>query len=177
MKIKYFFAIAVISFFLLMLYGGSLCAADKTGFVNLIEVMNESNAGKKLAEDLRKSMEKDRAAVLEQERELKKIKEEIDASGSKLKESEIREKKTVFEKKLQAFREAANDFNGRFRKKEQEIVAKLMPEILKTVAAIAEKDNYTMIVDPQLSQIAYFSRGSNLTKKVLREFNKSYKGE
>ena len=177
MKSKCLFVSGVVLIFLLTVCGGSVHAVDKTGFVNLREVMNKSNAGKKLAEDLSKSMEKDRAAIMEQDRELKKLKEEIDTQASKLKENELKEKKTIFEKKLQAFKDSVNEFNSRFRLKEQEIVVKLMPEILKTVAAIAKKEKYTMIVDPQISQIAYYSPGSDLTKRVLREFNKSYKGE
>lgn len=174
MKGKHFFVSGVVLVFLLTVFAGSVHAVDKTGFVNLREVMNKSNAGKKRAEDLNKSMEKDRAAIMEQDKELKKLKEEIDKQGAKLKEDELKEKKTAFEKKLQVFKDSVNEFNSRFRQKEQEIVVKLMPEILKTVAEIAKKDKYTMIVDPQISQIAYYSPGSDLTKRVLREFNKSY---
>lgn len=177
MKCKCLVVSGVILVFLLTFFGGSVHAVDKTGFVNLREVINKSNAGKKLAEDLKKSMEKDRAALIEKDKDLKKLKEEIDAQVSKLKQNEIKEKKTIFEKKLEVFKDTVNEFNSRFRQKEQEIVVKLMPEILKTVATIAKKGKYTMIVDPQISQIAYFSPRSDLTKWVLREFNKSYKGE
>ncbi len=177
MKSKHFFVSSIVLVFLLAVFGGSVHAVDKTGFVNIREVINKSNAGKKLAEDLKKSMEKDRAALIEKDKELKKLKEEIDAQVSKLKENELKEKKTIFEKKLEVFKDTVNAFNSRFRQKEQEIVVNLMPEILKTVATIAKKGKYTMIVDPQISQIAYFSPGSDLTKWVLREFNKSYKGE
>lgn len=174
---KYFFVSGVILVFLLTILGGSAHAVDKTGFVNLRDVINKSNAGKKLAEDLKRSMEKERESLIEKDKELKKLKEEIDAQAPKLKENELKQKKTNFEKKLQVFKDAVNEFNSGFRQKEQEIVVKLMPEILKTVATIAKKGKYTMIVDPQISQIAYFSRGSDLTKQVLRDFNKSYKGE
>ena len=177
MKSKYFLVSSIVLVFLLTVFGGSSHAVDKTGFVNLREVINKSDAGKKLAEDLKKSMEKDRAALIEKDKELKKLKEEIDAQSSKLKENELKEKKTIFEKKLQAFKDSVNEFNSRFRQREQDVVVKLMPEILKTVATIAKKGKYTMIVDPQISQIAYYSPGSDLTKRVLREFNKSYRGE
>ncbi len=174
MKSKYFLVSSIVLVFLLAVFGGSVHAADKTGFVNLRKVMNESDAGKKLAENLNKSMEKDRTAIMEQDKELKKLKEEIDKQTPKLKEDELKEKKTAFEKKLQSFQTSINEFNTKFRKKEQEIVGKLMPEILKTVAMIAKKGKYTMIVDPQVSQIAYFLPGSEVTRWVLREFNKSY---
>lgn len=177
MKSKYFLVSSIVLVFLLTFFGGSALAIDKTGFVNLREVINKSNAGKKLAEDLKKSMENDRATLIEKDKELKILKEEVDVQASKLKENDLKEKRTIFEKKLRVFKDAVNEFNSRFRQKEQEIVVKLMPEILKTVAVIAKKGKYTMIVDPQISQLAYFSRGSDLTKQVLREFNKSYKGE
>lgn len=177
MKRKHFFVSGVALVFLWTIFGGSVHAVDKTGFVRLREVMNKSREGKRLAEDLKKSMEKDRTVIMEQDRELKKLKDEIDQQRAKLKEEEIKEKKTVFEKKLQVFKDAVNEFNGRFRQKEQEIVGKLMPEILKIVAEIAKKEKFTMIVDPQISQITYYSPGSDLTKRVLAEFNKSYKNK
>lgn len=177
MKCKHLFVLGAVLVFLWTVFGGAVHAADKIGFVNLRKVMNSSDAGKKLTKKLNQSMEKDRAAILEQDKELKKLKEEIDQQGSKWKAKKIKEKKITFEKKFQIFQISLNEFNVRVRQKEQEIVEKLMPKILEVVAKIAKKEEYTMVVDPQLSQLAFFSPGSDLTKRVLQEFDKSYQDQ
>ena len=63
--------------------------------------------------------------------------------------------------------------------KQQEVAKKMLPEIQKLVQAIGEKEKYTMIIDSnvflQTFNFGYFAKENDLTKRVLDEFNKTYK--
>ena len=59
--------------------------------------------------------------------------------------------------------------------KEQEILKRLIPEILKVVQAIGEKEKYSMIVDISQIPMAYHAKENDITKRVIDEFNKTYK--
>ncbi len=150
-------------------------AAEKIGFVNVQEVMVTSTTGKKEAEDLRKGIEKTKAALQEREAELKKLKEELEKQRPLLKEEALKEKDSVFQKKLRDYQLMVKDSNEEIQAKEQDLQKKMIPEILKLVQAIGEKEKYGMIVDYSLIPLAYHAKENDLTKRVVDEFNKTYK--
>ena len=51
----------------------------------------------------------------------------------------------------------------------------MLPEILKLVQAIGEKEKFTMIIDIGQIPLAYYAKENDLTKRVIEEFNKTYK--
>jgi outer membrane protein len=160
---------------LALAFAASPAAAEKIGFVNVQEVMVTSTVGKKEAEDLKKGIEKTKATLQEREAELKKLKEELDKQRPLLKEEAMKEKELAYQKKLRDYQILVKDSNEELQAKEQDLQKKMIPEILKLVQAIGEKEKYNMIVDYSLIPLAYFAKENDLTKRVVDEFNKTYK--
>ncbi|MFZ4439004.1 MAG: OmpH family outer membrane protein [Syntrophales bacterium] len=150
-------------------------AAEKTGFVDIREIMLTSNAGKKAAEDFKKSFEKDKAAIQEKETELKKLKDELEKQRPLLKEDVMKEKELAYQKKFRDYQIMVKDSNEELQAKDQDLSKKMIPEILKLVQSIGEKEKYSMIVDISAIPLAYYSKENDLTKRVIDEFNKTYK--
>jgi outer membrane protein len=150
-------------------------AAEKTGFVDVREIMLTSSAGKKAAEDFKKAFEKDKAAIQEKEAELKNLKDELEKQRPLLKEEAIKEKETAYQKKFRDYQIMVKDSNEELQAKDQDLSKKIIPEILKIVQAIGEKEKYSMIVDVSAIPLAYYAKENNLTKRVVDEFNKTYK--
>jgi len=165
---------AVLSIFLT---GTLATAAEKIGVVDMREIMMKSDAGKKAAEEFGKLVEKDRAKIQAMEAELKKDKDEIDKQRSVLKESALREKETAHQKKFRDYQLMVKDANEELQMRDQELSKKLIPDILKVVQAIGEKDKYTLIIDVGSIPVAYFAKESNLTARVIEEFNKTFKAK
>jgi outer membrane protein len=163
----------------LALTGSWASAAEKTGFVNIREVMITSNAGKKEIDDIKKSIDKTKAIINERELELSKLKDELEKQKPLLKEEVLKEKELAFQKKLRDYQILVKDSNQDLQVKDEEISKKLYPEILKVVQAIGEREKYSMIVDigqiPVPVPIAYYAKENDLTKRVVEEFNKTYK--
>jgi len=153
-------------------------AAEKIGFVNVQEILFTSNAGKKEHEDIRKGIEKTKAILQEKETELKKLDEELKKQKPLLKEEVFKEKELSFQKKVRDYQILVKDSNEELNVK-QEVAKKMLPEIQKMVQAIGEKEKYTMIIDSnvflQTFNFGYFAKENDLTKRVLEEFNKTYK--
>jgi len=159
----------------LALAGSPAAAAEKTGFVDIRDVMLSSSAGKKAAEDFKKTFEKEKAAIQEKENELKKLKDDLEKQKPLLKEEAMKEKELAYQKKFRDYQILVKDSNEELQAKDQELSKKMIPEILKLVQAIGEKEKYSLIIDISAIPLAYYAKENDLTKRVIEEFNKSYK--
>ena len=159
----------------LLLAAAPAAAAEKTGFVDIREVMLSSNAGKKASDDFKKAFEKNKAAIQERENELKKLKDELEKQRPLLKEEAMKERELSYQKKFRDYQLLVKDSNEELQAKDQDLAKQLIPDILKLVQSIGEKEKFTMIVDVSAIPLAYYSKENELTKRVIEEFNRTYK--
>jgi outer membrane protein len=158
---------------LIFAWSTSAPAADKIGFINLQEIMQNSTAGKKAAEDFKKFYEKETQEIKSSEKELKKMKEELEKQSSIMTQASRSEKEAAYQKKLRDYQLQVNDTNEELKKRDQEMTQKLMPGIIKIVRSIAEKEKYTLVIDVATMPIPYFAKENDFSKKVIDEFNKT----
>jgi len=164
-------AVAVVGL-LLFFWSANSYAQDKIGFINIREVVQSSKAGKKAGEEMKKIADRKQAEITSKERELKGLKNKLDKKSSVMKAAAREKKQSAYQKKLRDYRLLVNDANEELQKKDQEIFKKLMPDILKIVRSIAEKEKYTLIIDVATMPVPYFDKAHDLSKKVISEFNK-----
>jgi len=168
---KSFYLMAVI-IPLFFIWSTSSFAVDKIGFINLQEIMQNSNAGKKAAEDFKKFYEKETQEIKSSEKELKKMKDELEKQSSIMTKNSQKEKETIYQKKLRDYQLLVNDTNEELKKRDQEMTQKLMPGIMKIVRTIAEKEKFTLVIDVATMPIPYYAKENDFSKKVIEEFNK-----
>lgn len=159
--------------FAFFVFSTSSFAVDKIGFINLQEIMQNSNAGKKAADDFKKYYDKETQEIKTAEKELKKMKDELDKQGSIMTQSSQKEKESAYQKKLRDYQLLVNDTNEELKKRDQEMTQKLMPGIMKIVRTIAEKEKYTLVIDVATLPIPYYAKENDFSKKVIDEFNKA----
>ncbi len=166
-------------FVFLSLFLCSTCAfaAEKIGFIDMREIMVKSDAGKKAAEDFGKLYEKDKGSIQAKEAELKKFKDELDKQQTVLTESARKEKEIAYQKKFRDYQLMVKDSNEELQSRDQELSKKLVPDILKVIRAIGDKEKYTVIIDIAAIPIPYFAKENNLTQKIIEEFNKTFKSK
>jgi outer membrane protein len=150
-------------------------AAEKTGFIDLREIMLSSEAGKKASDEFKSAFETNKAAIQQKEDELKKLKEELEKQRTILKEDAYKEKENAYQKKFRDYQLMVKDANEELQNRDQEISKKMIPDIMKVVQAIGEKEKYTMILDVSTIPVAYYNKEYDLTKRVVEEFNKALK--
>ena len=157
---------------LLFVWSTNSLATDKIGFINMREIIQNSTAGKKAGEELKKVAEKKQSSISSAEKELKKMKEELDKQSSILTASAHRDKEAAYQKKLRDYQLLVNDANEELQKRDQDMSQKLLPEILKIVRTIAEKEKFTLVIDVATMPIPYYAKENDFSKKVIEEFNK-----
>jgi outer membrane protein len=158
---------------MLVLMGSRASAAEKTGFVDIKEVMLSSSSGKKVAEEFKKTREK----LQKEDNELKKLKDDLEKQRPLLKEDVAKEKEVAFQKKVRDFQIEVKDSEDEFKAKEQELYKKVIPDIMKIVQAIGEKEKYGMIIDVSILPLVYYAKENDLTRRVIEEFGKTSKSK
>lgn len=150
-------------------------SAEKIGFVDVREIMMNSESGKKAAAEFKGIYEKNRLIIQGRESELQKLKEEIDKQRSILTEAALKDKETAYQTKFREYQVLVKEANDDLQGKDQDLSKNMIPEIQKIVNAIGERDKYTIIIDLSSIPIPYYNKTNDLTKRVMDEFNKSYK--
>jgi outer membrane protein len=158
----------------LVLYGTCAIAADKTGFINIKLILFQSQAGKDAAQKLKGIVDKKKVFIQEKEAELKTLKEDLDKQRAVLTENAYKEKELDYQKKFRDYKRFIEDSNEEMQLKEQELFQKLIPEIMKVVTTIGEKDDYTMIMDIGTGILPYYSKEKDITDEVVEKYNKEY---
>ncbi len=147
-------------------------AAEKIGFVDVREVIAQSDAGKKAQAEFRKIVEKRQGMLKSKEAALKKDKEAYEKQRPGLTEIAAKEKEMELQKKFREFQRLVSQAEDEMQRKDQELSRKLVPEIYKIINAIGEREGYSLILDTNNPVVIYSYRGSNITAQVIGEFNK-----
>jgi outer membrane protein len=158
----------------LVLYGTFAIAADKTAFINVKSILFQSQAGKDAAQELKKIVDKKKVLITEKEEELKALKADLEKQRAVLTENAYKEKELDYQKKFRDYKRFIEDSNEEMQLKEQELFQKLIPEIMKVVSSIGEKEDYTMIVDIGTGLLPYYSKANDITEEVIEKYNKEY---
>jgi outer membrane protein len=170
---KKIFYLTAIMTMLVFAWSANVLAADKIGFINLQEIMQTSNAGKKAADEFKRFYEKETQEIKSMENQLKKMKDELEKQGSVLTQSSRSEKEAAYQKKMRDYQLLVNDTNEELKKRDQEMTQKLMPGIIKIVRSIAEREKYTLVIDVATMPIPYYAKENDFSNKVIEEFNKT----
>lgn len=163
----------------LVVSGTYAAAAEKIGFIDMRQIIILSDAGKEATLELQEFVKKKKTVIDEKEKELKNLQEELQKLKPVLTESAYKEKEIEGQRKYREYKRFIDDFKEEMRIKEQEHEKRLIPEVLKVIQDIGEKEGYTMIVETGVYNpgVAYFDKAQSITKKVIQEFNKVYKSK
>jgi outer membrane protein len=160
----------LMSFVLISING--YAADSKIGFINLREIMQSTNTGKKAGEEFKKLYDKKHEGIAAAESDLRKLKDELDKQGPIMTEDARREKGTTYQRKLRDYQLLIEDTNKEMKVRDEEITSKLIPQITKIVRKVAEKEKYTLVIDVASMPVPYYAKESDFSNKVIEEVNK-----
>lgn len=175
MKKIQWICLTIVLVFVCCLSGSPVLAEEKIGFFSLEQVMKDSTEGKKAVDAITNVANKSKAAIQPKEDELKKLKDELDKQRNVMDPKVLREKETTFQKKLRDFQILVKDSNEELQAKQDEISKEFVPEIMKIVRGIGEKEKYTLIIEVTQFPVPFWDKAKDLTKRITDEFNKTYK--
>lgn len=153
-------------------------SAQRIGFIDMEQIMSQSEAGKKGAADLKASFEKKQQAIQKREAELEKEKEKFkqQQSAGILKESALKELEHEYMVKFREYQKLVADSNEDLAREKQEFMKIMITNVRDIVQKVAEKDGYSLILDVNNPFVIYHSKaGPNISAKIISELNKSYR--
>ena len=162
---------------LLFVWTNTALAADRIGFINMQTIIQNSNAGKKAAEDFKKLFARKQESIKTMENEVKKLKDELDKQGAVMTAGVRGDKEAAYQRKMRDYQILVDDTNKELQKRDQEYSQQLIPEILKVVRTIAEKEKYTLILGVSTMPLPYFDKAGDISRKVIEDFNKTQVGK
>lgn len=158
---------------LIFVWTNTCFAADKIGFINMQEIIQNSTAGKKAAEEFKRIFEKKQDSIKTMENEVKKMKDDLDKQAPMMTASARSDRETAYQRKMRDYQILVDDTNKELQKRDQEYSQKLIPQILKIVRSIAEREKYTLILDFSTMPLPYHDKALDISKRVIEEFNKT----
>lgn len=150
-------------------------AQGRIAFIDMREVMVSSEAGKRASEEFKRTFDRERELIQAREAELKKMKDDIDRQRTVLSESALRERETTYQRRFRDYQILVRDSNEALQSRDQELTKTLLPEVLKVVTAIGEREKYAMIVDISSVPVAYYAKELDITKRIIDEFNRTHR--
>jgi outer membrane protein len=163
---------------ILMLAAGNAYADDiKVGVVDLMKVLNESDAGKKAKTELEAAIKAKQTVIDEKGKEIEKMKGDIEKQSSVLSAEAKKQKQDELEKMIREYQRTVSDSQNDVKKRESELTNGILREIRAIVEKMGKDDGYTMIIENAEGIILYSKKDLDLTDAVIKKYNESKKAK
>ena len=148
-------------------------AQDQIVYLDLDNVVNNTQAGKLILNKIEKSKKTALLKFVNKEKELKKIEDQIKKQKNIISEDELKKKIVEFRKEVSNFQKerqkVSNEFNQKRKKEFEEFFKKITPIIENYVS----ENNIDMVLDKK--NIFVGSKKKNITEEIIRIIDKKIK--
>ncbi len=143
----------------------------KIAYVDMQKALNFCEAGKEAKKQMVAEVEKVQKILAGRQKELERLKEELERRGMVMSEAVRREKEREYQIKLRDFQRLQNDYQDELRRKDRELTEKILKDLEIIVKKIGEEGKYTMILERNQPTIIYISDALDLTEEVIKRFD------
>ncbi|WP_447979691.1 OmpH family outer membrane protein [Candidatus Nitrospira bockiana] len=143
------------------------------GVVDLQKVLMETDAGKKARESLNTFM-KNRQAVIElEEKELKRMEEDLIKQATVLSPNGRKEREEQLRRRVIEFQQRANEMNREVQDKQKEVLEAFRDRAERIVQKVAQQLDLLVVVEKGKGGPTVYSDASlDISDRVIEEFNK-----
>lgn len=149
----------------------AVAAEIKIGFVDLQKALNLSEAGKAAKESIQKRVKTSEEGIEGKQKELKKLKDELEKQGLLLSEEARAAKERDYQQKLKEFQRATKDIQESLQQQDADFTRKILEDLFKVIKTIGEKEGYTVILEQSESSLLYADDKIDLTDKVIKAYD------
>lgn len=153
---------------------GLALSNTKIAVFDMQRALDESDAGKAAVESMKKEYQELQKEIDTKSLELKKMQDEINAQSAILSDDAKQSKMDEYQKKLKDLQRIIKDANEEFKKKEQNLVAKIAGELRDIVEKLGKELGYSVIFEKRESGVLYSSDTVDITKLVIERYNKQW---
>jgi outer membrane protein len=169
-KVKKCFIFCSVFIVLCFLSGFSFAAATaKFGSVDIQQMLNESDAGKKAKSDLESVIKAKQSAITDKEKTVEKLKADLEKQTSVLSADARKSKEDELERQIREYQRLVQDSQAEVKKKEAELTDAILKDVKELIDKIGEQEGYDLIVEK--SMVIYASKNTDITDTVMKKFN------
>ena len=166
---KKLFFVVVFTFF-----GISNSFSDqKIAFIDLDFVVENTNAGKEILNELKNLNNQNIKNLKFKEDELKNQENEIKKKQNIISEVEFNKEVKILKEKIKIFRNEKNQMVSNFNKKKKEKIKSLFDQMNPIIQKYMDQNSIDILLDRKNVYIGNI--GSDITKNVINEINKNIK--
>jgi outer membrane protein len=171
----------VMAVFAVVLAGKIARAADapayKFGYVDFQRALNEVEEGKKVKSLLKTEFDEKQKKLDAVQEELQAMKTDLDKQRLILSQEALKEKEEIFRKKFMELQQKLASFKDELQMKEAKVTQDILVVIEDIVKNIGRKEGYTMILEKSQNVVLYSLSDSDMTERVIKEYNSLPKGK
>ena len=153
----------------------ALAADMKVGVVNVQEVLDTIDEGKKAKSKMEAEIGKKKKDLEDRQAEYKRLDESLEKQKLLLSPSVLSEKQKELELKKGEIQKLYLASQADMQKLEGQLMADILKKIRSVVSKIAQQSSYDLVVEKSESGLLYYKDGFEITKLVVEEYNKAYK--
>ena len=149
--------------------------AMKIGYVDMQRALNQCEAGQEAKKLITSEVEKMQKNLVAKQKEVEKLKEDLEKRGSVMNESVRRDKERDYQAKFRDLQRIQRDFEEDLRRKDREVTDRVLLDLAKIIKKIGEDGKYTLILEKNQPAIIYISGALELTDEVIKIANQKQK--
>lgn len=145
----------------------------KVGVVDPQKVLNETEAGKKARESLSTFMKNRQALIELEEKELRRMEEDLIKQASVLSANAKKEREEQFRRRMAEYQQKANELNREVQEKQKEVLEGFRDKVEKVVAKVAQRLGLVVVIEKgRGGPTIYHDSSLDISGLVIEEFNK-----
>ncbi len=170
----------VLSLSLLVTWGGGCSTTSAPiedggliGVLDFQKVLDQTETGKTVTESMNDFMKERQALVELEQRELRRLENEILAQGSVLSETARKQREETFRRRMMQYQQKVADLNQEVQEKQKELLAGFRQSVEEVVAEIARTGNLLIVVEyGKGTSTLYHQPQLDITDKVILELDR-----
>ena len=147
----------------------------KVGTVDIQSAILQTNEGKSARERIEKELGQKRQDILSQQKQLKKMQEDLESQAALLSNEDRLAKQKEFQAKVQGFQTAQMNFEQEARQKEAQALQSIFQNMQIEIQKKSKEKSLDMVFDRSVAVLLYANNVVDLTPEVVAEYNKDYK--
>ncbi len=150
-------------------------AGVKIGVINMQKVLGTIKAGKAVKATLDKSVKAKQKQLKKEEGELKKLQSSIQKQSSLLSKKALAKKENELRTRYIALQKKSVDFEKQIRKQEAELKKPIIKNLNPIIDSVSKSKNVDITFDLLSAPIFYAKEKINITKDVIKAYDKKHK--
>ena len=143
----------------------------KIAYVDMQKALNSCEAGKEAKKQITLEVEKMQKSFAAKQKEVEKLKEDLEKRGTVLNETARTEKERDYQVKLRDLQRMQRDYEENLKQKDQDLTGQILRNLEAIVKKIGEEGKYTLILERNQPPIIYISNTVDLTDEVIKIAN------